>query len=351
MQPKVAVLKTTPATVVEDYGRLIDMMEYRPKKDLLLKLNLSWSLYYPACSTEPWQLEGALKGLTDRGITRIIPVENKTVVTHVMKGARGNKWLPLFDRYGVKFRPLDREKWVRMRLKSDLKAIPEIFPDGLRIPKLFIGKSMLHLPTIKTHGHTVMTGTMKNAFGGLITERRHHCHKNIHEVLVDLLKIQKELHPDIFTLMDGTVCGDGAGPRTMIPRIENIILAGSDQVAVDAVSSKLMGYDPMRIRFLKQADDEGLGTADTDQIDIVGEDISRTNFHFATHKSPVIFWDQAFRKGALRFLEPLLFHTPLFKLPVFASAFYHDYMWYPTVGKARIRRFMKTEWGRLLRRY
>jgi hypothetical protein len=30
---------------------------------------------------------------------------------------------------------------------------------------------------------------------------------------------------------------------------------------------------------------------------------------------------------------------------------YHDYMWYPTVGRARIREFMRTEWGRLFARY
>jgi len=72
---------------------------------------------------------------------------------------------------------------------------------------------------------------------------------------------------------------------------------------------------------------------------------------FKTAKSPVVFWDQMFRKGALSFVEPLLFHTGLFKLCVFGSAFYHDWLWYPVVGKKRIRKFNKTEWGKLFRRY
>ncbi|TFH43934.1 MAG: DUF362 domain-containing protein, partial [ANME-2 cluster archaeon] len=58
-----------------------------------------------------------------------------------------------------------------------------------------------------------------------------------------------------------------------------------------------------------------------------------------------------FRKGALKFFEPLIFHTPLFKLPIMASAGYHDYLWYPLVGKKRVKEFMKTEWGRLFERY
>ncbi len=220
----------------------------------------------------------------------------------------------------------------------------------LTVPEFnsFIGNGViLH----NTHGHTTMTGAMKNAFGGLITEHRHHCHKMIHEVLVDLLQIQKEIHPGIFAVMDGTVCGDGAGPRTMIPVIKNYILASQDQVAIDAISAKLMGYDPFKIDFLRIAHDKGLGCCDVDQIDVVGEDISNVNFHFTTNKSPIIAGDQLFRKGLFSFVEPLLFHTPLFKMCIFASEFYHDRLWYNTVGRSRINSFMKTEWGRLWQTY
>ena len=114
--------------------------------------------------------------------------------------------------------------------------------NGFEIPEMFIGKNILHLPTQKTHGHTTITGAMKNAFGGLLTKKRHHSHKLIHEVLVDLLEIQKEIHTGIFAVVDGTVCGDGAGPRSMIPLIENYILASEDQVAIDSISAKMMGY-------------------------------------------------------------------------------------------------------------
>jgi len=186
---------------------------------------------------------------------------------------------------------------------------------------------------------------------GLITERRHHSHKIIHEILVDLMTIQKEIHPGIFAVMDGTVCGNGAGPRTMEPVIKDYLLASSDQIAIDAISAKMMGFNPMQIKFIQMAHDIGLGCGDPDQIDVVGEDVSDVNFGFSTKRSQVIYWDQVFRKGALSFVEPMLFHTGLFKLCVFGSAFYHDYLWYPLIGKTRIRKFMKTEWGKLFQRY
>jgi hypothetical protein len=86
----------------------------------------------------------------------------------------------------------------------------------LRLPDYFPGKSIVHLSTIKCHIYTT-TGAMKNAFGGLLNTGRRHTHSWIHEVLVDLLAIQKEIHPGIFALVDGTTAGDGPGPRTLRP--------------------------------------------------------------------------------------------------------------------------------------
>jgi len=289
--------------------------------------------------------------MLDDGYKNIHPVENRTVVTDVWKGAKGNKWLPILKRYGQRYEPLTETKWIRFKPKADLLALHKVFPEDHTIPAMFIGKNVVHLPTVKTHGHTTMTGAMKNAFGGLITKKRHHCHKKIHEVLVDLLMIQKEIHPGIFAVMDGTVAGDGAGPRTMIPKEKDILLASADQVAIDAISAKLMGFDPMKIKFIKLAHDLGLGCGDPDQIEIAGEDISRINFHFKTNKSPVIFWDQMFRRGPLSFVEPMLFHTGLFNACVFASGFYHDQLWYPLVGKRIINKFNKGKWGRLYKKY
>jgi len=192
---------------------------------------------------------------------------------------------------------------------------------------------------------------MKNAFGGLITERRHHCHKRIHEILVDLLKIQKEIHTGIFAVMDGTVCGNGKGPRTMKPEIHNYLLASNDQVAIDAVAAKMMGFKPEDIDFIRLAAEAGLGNMYPEGVEVIGDDISGVDLGFEVGESLVVWGDKLFRKGRLRFFEPLLFHTPLFRLAILGSALYHDYLWYPLIGKSRIKRFKETEWGRLLETY
>jgi uncharacterized protein (DUF362 family) len=354
---RVAVVRTRPETVVRDYARVMDLAGYREtlrrESDTLIKLNLSWTKYFPSCSSQPWQVDGVVSKMLADGYSRdrLIPIENKTVVTNPREGCRNNRWEPVLQRHGLTFMPLTEVDWQIYRFKSPLLKLNDIFPEGIQIPAIYPGRQILHLPTVKTHGHAVMTGSVKNSFGGLLKEVRHYAHKYMHEVLVDLLYMQRELHPAVFTVMDGTVAGDGAGPRTMIPRIKNLILAATDSLAIDATAARLMGFDPMSIPFIRMAHERGLGIGDPRHIELVGDDVSNENFGFQTRKSLVIWGDQMIRKGFLRPLERVLLHSPLMVWAPMASNIYHDLMWYPTVGQSRIRSFMRTEWGTLFKNY
>ncbi len=354
---KVAVIKTSPQTVLDDYNTAMHLAGYQDflprENETLLKLNLSWTKFFPACSTPPWELDGVVRTMLADGYepSRIIPIENKTVVTNPWTGAANNKWLPILEDNGLNFTPLTEVEWIKYQFKTPLLKLNDIFPEGIEIPKMFIGRNVLHLPTMKTHGHSTTTGAIKNSFGGLLKEVRHYAHKHIHEVLVDLLIMQSELHTGVFAVMDGSVAGDGAGPRTMEPKIKNHILASGDSVAIDAVAAKMMGFDPMEIPYIRMATEMGLGNGNISEIEIVGEDIADINFGFKTRRSFVIMGDQMIRKGWLRPLERLLLHSPLMAWAPMASTIYHDWYWYPTKGKKAIREFMATDWGKLFSRY
>lgn len=357
MKSIVVVLKTSPQTVLADYRTLMHLAEHEgfidKARETILKLNLSWTKYFPACSSQPWQLEGVVRTLLEDGFSphTIFPVENKTVVTNPRQGAWNNRWLPVLEQYGLPFIPLPEVEWTTYRFQSPLLRLNDIFPGGIEIPALYPGKQIIHLPTVKTHGHSTTTGAIKNSFGGLLKEVRHYAHKYMHEVLVDLMYMQKELHPGIFAVMDGTVCGNGAGPRTMEPVVKSYILAGGDQVAIDAIAAKMMGFDPLSIPYLRMCHDRELGVADLANIRVLGEDISNMNFGFSVHRSLVIWGDQLIRQGPLQPLEKLLLHSPLVAWAPFASNVYHDLLWYPTIGRKRIHEFQRTEWGKLWEQY
>jgi hypothetical protein len=94
-----------------------------------------------------------------------------------------------------------------------------------------------------------------------------------------------------------------------------------------------------------------LGCADPREIELLGDDVGDVNFHCRTSRSLVIWGDQLIRRGPLRPLKRLLLHSPLVVWAPFASNVYHDFLWYPTVGRSRIRAFAGTGWGRLFARY
>ena len=152
--------------------------------------------------------------------------------------------------------------------------------------------------------------------------------------------------------MDGTTCGNGPGPRTMIPVEKDFMMASGDQVAIDAVAAKMMGFDPMSIPYIRLAHDAGLGVGDPRDIEIVGEDVSKWNFHFSVGDNAVSRFGDLVWFGPLKGLQKLFFRTPLVYFFVFGSYFYHDFAWYPTVGKRRIEQYAKTsKWMRLFEQY
>lgn len=355
---KVAVIKTTPETVLEDIQRLMALAEFKnalPQANPTgIKINISWQTWYPACSSTPWQIEGVIRALQAANYHDIVGVHNDTVVVNTADGERNNKHRFVTDQYQIPCLYLYNQdfEWVEYHPKRPLLTLDKVYPDGVFIPKALVGMNIIHLPTVKTHVFTTITGAMKNAFGGLLHRNRHWTHSVIHDTLVDLLTIQQEIHPGLFAVMDGTFAGDGPGPRAMRWHEKDILLASADQVAIDAVSARLQGFDPLNIRFIRQAHELGLGVGDPRQIKIVGYDIEQEppwNFvqqdTFASRGQKMIY------HGPLKPFEKILLQSPLVPWSYFASNFYHNVFWYPFIGRPRVAKALQTKWGRLFASY
>jgi uncharacterized protein (DUF362 family) len=358
---KVAVLRTTPETVLDDYQRLLDLADVRnaldPSTTTILKDNISWHFPFPGANTTPWQLEGTIVGLRARGYHDLVCVQNKTVVTDAFKGEDLNGYVPIFRAYSIpvlfNFKDEDM-RWVEYRPRAPMLVLDRIFPEGIRIPDYFFGKNIVHLPTVKCHIYTTTTGAMKNAFGGLLNTRRHYTHSWIHKTLVDLLAIQKEIHTGIYALMDGTTAGNGPGPRTMYPEIKNVILASADQVAIDALAAKMMGFEPLRdLAYVRLAHERGLGVGDVHNIEVVGDiEAAQERWGFRVGDN------LASRAGDLLWFSPLkaiqnfFFRTPLVNVFILGSEVYHDYFRWPAKDRAVFEKWLAgTPWGKMFGDY
>lgn len=355
---KVAILKTQPETVLEDIERLMELAGAAaalPKNvPTGLKINVSWQTWYPACSSTPWQLEGVIRALQKWGYKDLVGIHNDTVVVDTSVAEFNNKHRFVTDQYQVPCEYLYQEKfeWLRYQPKQPFLVLDRVYPDGVFIPKVLMGKNILHLPTVKTHVFTTITGAMKNAFGGLLHRNRHWTHSVIHETLVDLLMIQQDIHPGIFAVMDGTFAGDGPGPRAMRWHEKNVLLASADQVAIDAISARLQGFNPMEIPFLRIAHEMGLGVADPKDIEIIGYNaLEEGSWNFIQEDTFASRGQKLIYHGPLKPLEKLLLQSPLVPWSYFASNFYHNVYWYPFVGRKRVEAALQTQWGRLFKSY
>jgi uncharacterized protein (DUF362 family) len=355
---KVAVLKTSPETILDDIEKLMKMagVEAALPKDVRtgIKINVSWQTWYPACSSTPWQLEGVIKTLKGLGYQDLVGVHNDTVVVNTSDAERNNKHRFVTDKYDVPCLYLYNQdfEWQEYQPKQPFLVLDKVYPNGVFIPKALVGMNIVHLPTVKTHVFTTITGSMKNAFGGLLHRNRHWTHSVIHDTLVDLLMIQQDIHPGIFAVMDGTFAGDGPGPRAMRWHEKDILLASADQVAIDAVSAKLQGFDPMNIRFIRRAHELGLGVGDPRQIQIAGYDIEQElPWHFVQEDTFASRGQKLIYHGPLKPLEKVLLQSPIVPWSYFASNFYHNVYWYPFVGRHRVEAALQTKWGRMFQSY
>jgi len=145
---------------------------------------------------------------------------------------------------------------------------------------------IISVPKLKTHDQTEMTCSIKKLKGLLTDKNKKAMHRQgLFEGVIDLLTAVK---PSL-AVVDAIVCQEGVGPVFGKPVEMNLVLAGKDLVAVDAVSARLIGYHPRETLLTVNAADRGLGVMDPAQIEIVGEKLEnvRRRFLRSTEDQPV----------------------------------------------------------------
>src|SRR5512135_2691464 len=133
---KVAVLRTQPATILQDYQHLFELAggaeALAANTTTILKDNISWHFPMPSANTTPWQLEGTILALRQAGLSDLVCVQNETVVVSAFKGEDENGYVPIFRHYNVpvlyNFNKGDMT-WVPYRPKAQMLALDHIYPE------------------------------------------------------------------------------------------------------------------------------------------------------------------------------------------------------------------------------
>jgi len=186
------------------------------------------------------------------------------------------------------YRQICKEMGIRLiNLKE--KGFREVDCQGQYLKKVYISQACLeadyiiNLPKLKTHSFTIYTGAVKNMYGiipyGLRLKYHRQYIKNdeFSQMLVDILSCA----PPHLNIMDGIIAMEGEGPSAGNLRKVSLILASPDAVALDAVTTKIVGFNPLDIFTTYYAHSRELGIGRIEDIEVVGEkirDVQLKNF-------------------------------------------------------------------------
>ena len=356
---KVAVLKVKPESILQDIERLCELAGMKqalaPGHTTILKDNISWHYPFPGGEhdavadggDDPGAQERRLRRhlvrpeqdgrdqrLQGRGPQQLRPALQEVRHPRPLQLQRGGHEVGRVPAQGEDARaPQDlprRDPDPRLLLRQEHRPppdgeVPHLHDDHGRDEERVRRPARDASATTRTRGSTARSSTCSPS-------RR---------------RSTRASSP----IMDGTTAGNGPGPRTMFPVIKDYMLASADQVAIDAVAAKMMGFDPMIARVHQGRARRRLGVGDPRDIEIVGDDISKESWGFHVGDNGASKVGDLMWFGPMKRFQKLFFHTPLVNVFIFGSEAYHDYYRWPLKDRRTFETWKaETSWGRLFER-
>lgn len=275
-RPRVSIARGSDPyeTTIHALNHVQDEIVFKPKDRILIKPNIVRPvLPGKGITTDVRVVEAIIDFLIRKGVEEIVIAEGGNPGTDKAFKKLGFKELE--KRYGVRLVNLNKDEWELVHIQNAI-ALNEV-----KVAKTVLEcDGIINVPKLKIHHMAQVTLSLKNLMGVIVDNRGIVMHDMIDEKIVDLASLFKP----VLNVVDGVV---GAEKDEVVgdPVESNVVLAGSDMVSVDAVGSAVMGLDPVSIRHVQMAGSKGLGVADIERIDVVGESIDSVVKKYSTEYS------------------------------------------------------------------
>lgn len=260
----------TTVKALELIGSEVDRV-LSAKKPILIKPNfINSSPPSTGITTDARVVDGIITFLKARGVDEIVVGEGSGYADtfHAFSVAGIDA---VAERWGVKLVDLNKDTVVTVNPPNPLSLT------RVRVAKTALETTIISVPKLKIHGSATVTLSLKNMMGALASKGIMH-NGRLNQNIADLASI---VTPSI-AVIDGIIAGEGHETRSS-PVEMNLVIAGTDPVATDAVGSAVMGIPPEKVRHLRFAEDKGLGTCDLEKIKVLGEPIEAVKHRF--HRS------------------------------------------------------------------
>jgi len=238
------------------------------KKQILIKPNYL-NARHPSTgiTTDCRVVEGVVKFLRARKIEEIIIGE-------------GSGFADTFEAFKVAGVDKVAEHWDVKLVDLNKDEFVEVYPSNplslkkIRVAKTAVESTIISVAKLKPHRYTIVTLSLKNMMGALASKGSMHL-GSLSENIVDLASV---LRPSV-SVIDGIIAGEGHENSGKTLEM-NLVIAGIDPVAVDAVGAAVMDILPTDVKHLRLAEKKGLGTYNLEEITVLGEPIEKVKKKF-----------------------------------------------------------------------
>jgi len=223
--------------------------------------------------TDPRVIEALIEIIYEEAEAKRVKIVERTGVSPWSDIFTYAKWFDVAKRTGAETINLDEEEHVLTEIPG-AKTLKKV-----RVPKSYIDCDVLiNVPKMKTHVTCVATLGLKNLLGMLpFTDLISYHKDDLHQMIVD---VYSYLRPKL-TIVDGIIAMQAQGPMFGEPVNDmNVLVAGADGVAVDAVASEVMGIRSMELWSTRLASIQGLGTGNLSAITVKGKTIEEVKRRF-----------------------------------------------------------------------
>jgi uncharacterized protein (DUF362 family) len=172
------------------------------------------------------------------------------------------------ERYNLQLIDLNKDDFVEVYPPNPLSLIKT------RVAKTALESAVVSVPKLKLHRLATVTLSLKNMMGALASKGSMH-RGRLSQKIADLVSVLK---PSL-SVIDGFIAGEGH-ETSGNPVQMDLVIAGTDPVAVDAVGASVMGVQPSRVKHIVMCQKKGLGTCDLSEISILGQTIEETRKEF-----------------------------------------------------------------------
>jgi uncharacterized protein (DUF362 family) len=239
---------------------------------VLIKPNAGSTSLARGAVTNPYVVEAVAVKAREAGAGEVMIGEAAQVGVDTKRVFELNGYIEVAERAGARLLDLNDDEAVEVEIDGRLLRVVGVFRSALECD------AVISVPVVKTHALAGMTLGLKNMKGLIpVGEKRRFHMLGLDSAIADL---QLAIRPSM-TVVDGNTAMGGLGaPIHLGDAVElDLIIAGFNAVAVDAVACRVMGFTPHDVKHLVYAMEHGLGSLDIEDVKIEGELIERVQFN------------------------------------------------------------------------